>query len=219
MCIDYLCFLTNILFWKRKVPSQRVYILYLFLEYLTAEVENPVWSCRSVLSPSLILRIYGKLTNYSGELTNMVYSAGWKILLILQVCPLSFSHLLDLREAHKLFWGAHKYNILRDGKYFWSCRYVLSPSLILWIYRMLTNYSGELTNMIFSVMENTSNPTGLSSLLLWVLSSSGSSGSSQIILGSSKIWYSAGWKILLIQQVCPLSFSHLLDLQEAHKLF
>jgi hypothetical protein len=149
-------------------------------------VEKPVWSCRSVLSPSLILWIYGKLTNHSGELTNMVfcgmentfdpaglssllltpsgstgssqiilgssqiwYSAGWKILLILQVCPLSFSHPLDLQEAHKLFWGAHKYDILRDGKYFWSCRSVLSPSLILWIYWTLTNCDRQLTNCTF----------------------------------------------------------------------
>jgi hypothetical protein len=36
------------------------------------------------------------------------------MLLILQVCPLSFSHPLDLQEAHKLFGGAHKYDILRD---------------------------------------------------------------------------------------------------------
>jgi hypothetical protein len=58
------------------------------------------------------------------------------MLLILQVCPLSFSHHLDLREAQKVFWGAHNFDIQRDGKYFWS---VLSPSLIFWIYRKLTN--------------------------------------------------------------------------------
>jgi hypothetical protein len=38
------------------------------------------------------------------------------MLLILLVCPLSFSHPLDIQEAHKLFWGAHKYDILLDGK-------------------------------------------------------------------------------------------------------
>jgi hypothetical protein len=106
------------------------------------------------------------------------------MLLILQVCPLSFSHPLDLQKSHKLLWGAHKYDILRDGKYFLSCWFVLSPSLILWIYRKLTNYSVELTNMIFCGVKNISDPAGLSSLLL---SPSGSTGSSQIILGSSQI--------------------------------
>ena len=69
---------------------------------------------------------------------------------------------------------------------------------------------------MFCGMDYTSDPAGLSSLLL---TPSGSTLSSQIIPGSSQIWDSVGWKKLLTLQVCPSCFSHPLDLLDAHKLW